>query len=369
MIPNFTGAYTQQVSKPTGIAEMLSKTGQTIGSGLKSYGMQKQKMDLLDAEKQEEAQLKQASLLFGRIIDQADDAEALAIFDQAYKNGAFDDDDRADFLNRDGSVDRGAMADFVISSGYPDILPASYRSASITSPTTNKTIAYKNGTYQAIMNDSSRRVFDAQNNELFGPAAEEALKAGVQSGVQFEGDKARVTTEQKENAKANVALRTQPEIEAAIQKARKKAEREEETNKDLKTYNQVKNQLDRFDTFVEEGVYTGNILDEAIQAGANFGIVFDQNKLNNTTRIRQIATNLKFMAKPPGMGGMSDGEWKIIQDAIPDPDSATVEQLKAGIDEFRIGLANRAGISTQNTSMSSEEQSRIKALENRFGIE
>ena len=220
MIPNFTSAYTQQVSKPTGIAEMLSRTGQTIGSGLKSYGMQKQKMDLLDAEKQEEAQLKQASLLFGRIIDQADDAEALAIFDQAYKNGVFDDDDRADFLNRDGSVDRGAMADFVISSGYKDILPASYMNSSktrgriIEGVNENDELAFFQDTPEGIVEVQG---FRPPRDAISDIKYQEWLRKRQQEG-DIDAENIGKTTDAKANQEAEIEKRKQDAKNKAAQR-------------------------------------------------------------------------------------------------------------------------------------------------------
>ena len=101
--------------------------------------------------------------------------------------------------------------------------------------------------------------------------------------------------------------------------------------------------LDEMERLVNAGVYGGGLLDRAGRLAANAGVPFDEAKAANTVQLRQMATTLKLMTKPPGMGAMSDSEWKILQESIPNPDSGTPEQILAGIESFRRQLQQRAG--------------------------
>lgn len=220
------------------------------------------------------------------------------------------------------------------------------------------------GVWQMIFNDGSSevRVPTAEDLEQIKVGRQRELdflrrkeeeRAGGRVGgtIRTEADLAKEQAEteaeiarSKAQAEADVKLKTEPEIQKAIVQSKEQARRDEETAKDLKTLGQVSGSLDRFDVLLDEGIYTGSLGDKLVKGLARGGIVFDQDQLNRTARARQIATNLKFMAKPAGMGAMSDSEWKIIRDAIPDPDSSTVEEIKAGLDEFRIRLEERAGV-------------------------
>ncbi len=65
-------------------------------------------------------------------------------------------------------------------------------------PTASKTTLYKNGTRVSIMNDGKTSyVYDANGNRLTGKEAGDAIKAGVQSGIQSAADEVAA----KSNAK------------------------------------------------------------------------------------------------------------------------------------------------------------------------
>ena len=108
------------------------------------------------------------------------------------KVGALDQEDLAELQGYGGNMNalNNFGADVLRAFGKDNMLPDSLRT-DIKSHTTNKTIVDKDGTYQAIMNDGSRRVFDAQDNLLQGEDAQRAIEAGVNSGIQFEGEKTR----------------------------------------------------------------------------------------------------------------------------------------------------------------------------------
>jgi hypothetical protein len=105
------------------------------------------------------------------------------------------------------------------------------------------------------------------------------------------------------------------------------------TDKALATQ-QALSDLSRMRELAEAGVYTGGALDRAGNFLASMGAPIDQARADRTSQIMQLSTQLKFGAKPPGMGAMTDAEWKIVQDAIPDPRAAGNDrQLIAGIQE------------------------------------
>lgn len=180
-------------------------------------------------------------------------------------------------------------------------------------------------------------------------------------------DEAELISKGREKGKASVRLDTEPKIRAAISKAQNAAKNAEKISETTKTANQVIGSLNRFDSLLDKGIYTGSFGDEKVKDLASFGIIFDQGKLNRTTRARQLATNLKFMAKPPGMGGMTEGEWKIIQDSIPDPDSATLGQIKAGLDEFKIKMESQSTGEPARVDAAAEPISDMELL-NKYGI-
>lgn len=123
---------------------------------------------------------------------------------------------------------------------------------------------------------------------------------------------------------------------AAEVTAKAGAEREGTDTQRERQTEQTLADLDQMERLAKGGVYTGGILDSAGNFMASKGVPLNQGKANRTSQIMQLATMLKFGVKPPGMGAMSDSEWKIIQDAIPDPRSSGTEgQLIAGIQEAR----------------------------------
>ncbi len=127
------------------------------------------------------------------------------------QQGVFDQEDIGNFRGQSFSDIAMSAADLMRLNGAESLLPNSMRN-DIKSPTTNKTIVYKDGTYQAIMNDGSRRVFDAKDNLLQGEDAQRAIEAGVNSGIQFEGEKARVTADSKYSSQ----LKNEPELQKRI---------------------------------------------------------------------------------------------------------------------------------------------------------
>lgn len=132
------------------------------------------------------------------------------------------------------------------------------------------------------------------------------------------------------------------DAEAAAAKARAEAgaradvERQSEQQDKMIGSQQTLDDLSRMDELARAGVYTGGLLDRAGNFLARAGAPVDQATANRTSQIMQLAQQLKFGVKPSGMGAMSDSEWGIIRDAIPDPGSSgNVEQLLAGIQEAR----------------------------------
>lgn len=129
--------------------------------------------------------------------------------------------------------------------------------------------------------------------------------------------------------------------QAEVEQERQKAMAKEEAKNlaaqgaQARESGQVLSKLDRMEQLVQEGVYGGGILDRAGRMAAGAGVPFDDQKAARTQQLRQLATELKLQAKPPGMGSMSDSEWQILKEAIPNPDAGTPEQILAGIEQFR----------------------------------
>lgn len=164
----------------------------------------------------------------------------------------------------------------------------------------------------------------------------------------YKAEEAGAITAAKETEKLKAQIAASGELtEIAVKKAealgaaKARSEGEAEEIKTAKTIQDIFPSLERMEKLADEGIYTGNLAGQASQWLSKKGIVLDQEKLNRTTRVRQIATRLKLDGKPTGMGAMSDSEWDILAQMIPDPESATVEQLMAGIKEFRLGLEDR----------------------------
>ncbi len=132
-------------------------------------------------------------------------------------------------------------------------------------------------------------------------------------------------------------LQRQAEVEQARQEAMAKEGAKAAAAQDAQAResSQVLGKLDQMETLVQQGVYGGGILDRAGRMAAGAGVPFDDQKAARTQQLRQLATELKLQAKPPGMGSMSDSEWQILKEAIPNPDAGTPEQILAGIEQFR----------------------------------
>lgn len=101
--------------------------------------------------------------------------------------------------------------------------------------------------------------------------------------------------------------------------------------------------LDDMEALANKPYYTGSLFDQGEQAVRKAGINIDDDKAANTIALKQYATNLKFAAKPKDMGAMTEGEWQIIRDAIPDPATASPEELRAGIQTMRRMIQIRQG--------------------------
>lgn len=183
-------------------------------------------------------------------------------------------------------------------------------------------------------------VFDRRQGTLQAPVAPNAAPApegqpqpaaAPDPMAMIEEARAREDARKLKLATATAAATTGAEAKAKAdaERAANDANRERQTEQTLAD-------LDQMEKLAKGGVYTGGLLDSAGNFLASKGFAVDQGKANRTSQIMQLATMLKFGVKPPGMGAMSDAEWKIIQDAIPDPRSVGSEsQLTAGIQEAR----------------------------------
>ncbi|WP_417216607.1 hypothetical protein [Alcanivorax sp.] len=174
--------------------------------------------------------------------------------------------------------------------------------------------------YQARNYGDRPFIFDSKSGQLMpvGGAAGEAALSAADQQRQAEVEQARQEAMAKEGAKA-----------AAAQDAQ------------ARESSQVLGKLDQMETLVQQGVYGGGILDRAGRMAAGAGVPFDDQKAARTQQLRQLATELKLQAKPPGMGAMSDSEWQILKEAIPNPDAGTPEQILAGIEQFRRTVQSR----------------------------
>lgn len=163
-------------------------------------------------------------------------------------------------------------------------------------------------------------VFDSKTGAIMpvGGQAGQAAMTAAESQRQAEVEQTRQEAAAKEGAKAEAAQGAQ---------ARESA--------------QVLGKLDQMEALVQQGVYGGGILDRAGRMAAGAGVPFDDQKAARTQQLRQLATELKLQAKPPGMGSMSDSEWQILKEAIPNPDAGTPEQILAGIEQFRRTVQSR----------------------------
>lgn len=157
-------------------------------------------------------------------------------------------------------------------------------------------------------------VFDSKTGAIspVSGAAGSATVDAAERQRQAEVEKTRQEALAKEEAKSQVAQGEQARASA-----------------------QVLGKLDQMEQLVQKGVYGGGILDRAGRLAAGAGVPFDEGRAARTQQLRQLATELKLQAKPTGMGSMSDSEWEILKEAIPNPDAGTPEQILAGIEQFR----------------------------------
>ncbi len=177
----------------------------TQNTQLGGLALQEQQAQQAAMQKQQD---EQEALYLSSLLGTEDPQRQQAIIQEGFNAGVFDQEDIQAFSSMNMNELKKSLADELKVNGFEYLLPNSMR-GDIKSPTTNKTIVYKNGTYQAIMNDGSRRVFNAQDNLLQGEDAQRAIKSGVNSGIQFEGDKAAEVTSRQEQAKTNTKDRNE----------------------------------------------------------------------------------------------------------------------------------------------------------------
>ncbi|MGB2246156.1 MAG: hypothetical protein ACPH3N_00725 [Alcanivorax sediminis] len=168
--------------------------------------------------------------------------------------------------------------------------------------------------YQVINRGDDAYLLDNKAGTVspVGGGTNDQLRDSAERQRQAEVEKTRQEALAKEEAKSQVAQGEQARASA-----------------------QVLGKLDQMEQLVQKGVYGGGILDRAGRLAAGAGVPFDDQKAARTQQLRQLATELKLQAKPPGMGSMSDSEWQILKEAIPNPDAGTPEQIQAGIEQFR----------------------------------
>lgn len=194
------------------------------------------------------------------------------------------------------------------------------------------------GNRVVIMRDGSTKVLgkDAGRYTVTGDGNVFDNRLGIYVDPSQRGTgQGRMLTEQERIS--NEDRRRQREIDAkaleseSVAIAKQKAEKYAQMDKDA----QVMSYLDEMDRLIDDGVYGGGVIDRIGRMAAGAGVPFNSKKAENTVQLRQMATQLKLMGKPPGMGAMTDREWKILQEAIPDPNSGTPDQIRAGVAEFR----------------------------------
>lgn len=202
------------------------------------------------------------------------------------------------------------------------------------------------GTLQAPVAPS---VMPAPEGQPQPTAAPDPMALVEEARAREDARKLRLATET-----AAATTRAQATAKADAERADIDQNRERQTEQTLAD-------LDQMEVLAKGGVYTGGLLDSAGNFLARKGFAVDQSKSDRTSQIMQLATMLKFGVKPPGMGGMSDAEWKIIQDAIPDPRSAGSEsELLAGIKEARRRLKEWQARQSGKGTPSSQGKIRIK---------
>lgn len=225
--------------------------------------------------------------------------------------------------------------------------------------TVQSTYINQRGERVAIMRDGTERVlgmaenrqqltpeglvFDPRSGAVGSPAggAPSAPTSGAMPGEVADGSAvnppsgtALIDARRREQARIEADAAAQRA--AAEAAARQGVEREGAIRDRMAGTQQTLDDLARMEELAQQGVYTGGLLDRAGNLLSGAGFTVDQQRANNTKAIVQLSTQLKFGAKPPGMGAMTDAEWKIIQDAIPDPTTTgDTQQLLAGIQEAR----------------------------------
>jgi len=155
------------------------------------------------------------------------------------------------------------------------------------------------------------------------------------------------------DAEADIyAARKSAEAVAGVRSQQEQREQSEQAGNTL-------SMLDEMETIAtsDEGYYTGNLMDRGVAAMRMAGINLNDERAANTIALKQYATRLKFAAKPPGLGQMTDAEWRIIRDAIPDPATASAEELLAGVRTMRRLIQIKSGRQSQSEARPQDDQS------------
>lgn len=154
------------------------------------------------------------------------------------------------------------------------------------------------------------------------------------------------------DAEADIyAARKSAEAVAGVRSQQEQREQSEQAGNTL-------SMLDEMETIAasDEGYYTGNLMDRGVAAMRMAGINLNDERAANTIALKQYATRLKFAAKPPGLGQMTDAEWRIIRDAIPDPATASAEELLAGVRTMRRLVQIKSGRQSQPEARPQDDQ-------------
>jgi len=181
-----------------------------------------------------------------------------------------------------------------------------------------------------------------------------------------------------EQAKSDVQVKSAYEM--ALEQARAKAQQASmqaanETKFALDQTNPIFKMADEAIADKESGFYSGDYMSSF--AGGflpKAGIVLDQAKLNNTTKLRMALTQLKLGAKPVGSGNPTPGEWEMYAKTIPDPDTATTGQLIYAYNAYKKQVADkykeldRAGVKGSSSQKETAQPNELDSLRKELGL-
>lgn len=131
-----------------------------------------------------------------------------------------------------------------------------------------------------------------------------------------------------------------PQLAGAQERAKAEAAAGVEAEKDVRKAESTVSVIDEIKTLIPQS-YVGGGMNSISRALTSVGMAPDDEKAQNTAKIQALATQLKFMAKPPGLGAMTDSEWRIITDAIGDPTTGDKGTYAAALDALRYALEGR----------------------------